>query len=625
MSSLNSWMKYAKSESTNTDIHIKIENAPMERPEASRLAALREAMTKNNIDCTIISSTDPHQSEIPPAHWRGREWLTGFKSENGTNGTAVVTKDKAYVWTDNRFFIQARQQLAGTGFEMMPLDGPDAVNLIDWVTEAMDAGQTVGIDGMTFSVAEAQRMEQEFAENNIKFRTDFAQFDIIWPDRPARPLNKLFIHDEKLTGEPAGQKIDRVLDAVKRKTANAVLLSALDDIAWTTNLRTAGDIAFSPMFVSYLYLDAEGRRVLFVDPEKIGDDAEEYLKQNNIETMPYDSVTDFVGKLPKEIRLLIDPELTARSIYDHIDCATVFGGEDIARLKSVKNDTMLANWQTAMEKDGVALVRFFKWIDEEFPKGELTEMGIARKLRELRLADPDCVDESFAAIVGWNGHGAIVHYEPSDETDIAVAGPGILLIDSGGQYKQGTTDITRTIALGGTPTPEQKHDFTLVLKGHIALSRAIFPKGTRGAQLDILARQYLWNEGKAYYHGTGHGVGFFINCHEGPVQIRMNEIPVDLEPGMVISNEPGIYIEDKYGIRCENMLAVEKWKTTEFGDFYRFRNLTLFPFDLRLIDFTMLTDEETQWLADYHKEVLARLSPLLSEEEAAWLTGKIEK
>lgn len=591
--------------------------------EKRRLTDLRAVMADEAIDCCIISSTDPHQSEIAPVHWRGREWLTGFKSENGTNGTAVVTQDKAYVWTDNRFFIQARQQLSGTGFEMMPLDGPNAVNLIDWVTEAMSPGMTVGIDGMTFSVAEAQKMQQEFNLNGINLRTDFAQFDYIWADRPSRPLNKLFVHDEALVGETVESKITRVLDVVKRITANAVLISALDDIAWITNLRTAGDISFSPMFVSYLYLDAEGRRVLFVDDEKVGPDVRKHLECYKIETKAYDEVTEFVDRLPKEIRLLMDPTLTARTIYDSADCNVVFGGEDIAKLKSVKNETMLCNWRTAMEKDGVALVKLFKWIDEEFPKGKLTEMSIARKLRETRLADPDCVDESFAAIVGWNQHGAIVHYEPSDETDTPVNDRGILLIDSGGQYKQGTTDITRTIALGGEPTAEEKHDFTLVLKGHIALSRAIFPKGTRGAQLDILARQYLWNEGKAYYHGTGHGVGFFINCHEGPIQIRMNEIPVDLEPGMVISNEPGIYIEGKYGIRCENMLAVEKWKSTEFGEFYRFRNLTLFPFDKRLIDFTMLTPEEKEWLDNYHKEVLDRLSPLLDENEKLWLKSKV--
>ncbi len=594
----------------------------MEKIEKQRLADLRAAMADNAIDCCIINSTDPHQSEIAPAHWRGREWLTGFKSENGTNGTAVVTQDKAYVWTDNRFFIQARNQLANTGFEMMPLDGPDAVDLINWVTEAMSAGMTVGIDGMTFSVTDAQQMQEKFNEKGIKFRCDFPQFDYIRTDRPSRPLNKLFVHDETLVGENTESKIHRVLDVVNRIPANAVLISALDDIAWITNLRTAGDISFSPMFVSYLYLDVNGRRILFVDNEKIGPEVKKHLECYNIETKPYDDVTKFANQLPKEIRLLMDPTLTARSIYDSADCNVVFGGKDIAKLKSVKNETMLSNWRTAMEKDGMALVKFFKWIDEEFPKGQLTEMIIARKLRELRLADPDCVDESFAAIVGWNGHGAIVHYEPSDETDVPVKDRGILLIDSGGQYKQGTTDITRTIALGGEPTAEEKHDFTLVLKGHIALSRAIFPKGTRGAQLDILARQFLWNEGKAYYHGTGHGVGFFINCHEGPIQIRMNEIPVDLEPGMVLSNEPGIYIEGKYGIRSENMLAVEKWKTTEFGDFYRFRNLTLFPFDKTLIDFSMLTQEEKQWLEDYHEEVKKRLNPLLSEKEIAWLASK---
>lgn len=595
----------------------------MEKIEKKRLEALREAMSNENIDCTIISSTDPHQSEIPPSHWRGREWLTGFKSENGTNGTAVVTKDKAYVWTDNRFFIQAREQLAGTGFEMMPLDGPDAVDLIGWVTDNLGADKTVAIDGMTFSVSEARNMEREFKENGINFRTDFPQFEYIWNDRPSRPLNKLFVHDEALVGESTESKISRVLDAVRKSGADAVLISALDDIAWTTNLRTAGDISFSPMFVSYFYLDAEGRRVLFIDEEKIGEEVKRHLDLYNIKVQPYGSVAEFVGSLPKETRLLLDSSLTARGIFDAIGCNVIFGGEDIAKLKSIKNETMLSHWDVAMEKDGVALVRFFKWIDEEFPKGNLTEMSIARQLRRIRLADADCVDESFAAIVGWNGHGAIVHYEPSDDTDVPVASRGILLIDSGGQYKQGTTDITRTIALGGEPTTEEKHDFTLVLKGHIALSRAIFPKGTRGAQLDILARQFLWNEGKAYYHGTGHGVGFFINCHEGPVQIRMNEIPVNLEPGMVISNEPGLYIEDKYGIRSENMLAVEKWKTTEFGEFYRFRNLTLFPFDRTLIDFSMLTPEEKEWLYAYHEEVKARLTPLLTPDEAAWLASKI--
>ncbi|MDE6696085.1 MAG: aminopeptidase P family protein [Muribaculaceae bacterium] len=594
----------------------------MEKIERKRLEALRKVMAEHEIDCCIVNSTDPHQSEIPPAHWRGREWLTGFKSENGTNGTAVVTKDHAYVWTDNRFFIQARQQLEGTGFEMMPLDGPEAIDLFDWVCEHVETGATVGIDGMTFSVEETQKMKQKFNDNGIKFRTDFPQFDYIWKDRPLRPLNKLFVHDENIVGETVESKISRVLEQVNKSEAEAILVSALDDIAWITNLRTAGDISFSPMIVSYLYLDTNGHRILFVDEEKINEDVKKHLDAYNIDVTPYDNVIEFAGELPKETRLMVDPSLTAASVFDNIDCAVVFGGEGVAKLKSVKNETMLSHWRTAMEKDGVALVKLFKWIDDEFPHGNLTEMTIARKLREYRLSDPDCVDESFAAIVGWNGHGAIVHYEPSDETDIPVSGQGLLLIDSGGQYKQGTTDITRTIVLGGEATPEQKHDFTLVLKGMIALARATFPKGTRGAQLDILARQFLWNEGKAYYHGTGHGVGFFINCHEGPVQIRMNDIPVPLEPGMVMSDEPGLYIEDKYGIRCENMLAVELWESNEFGDFYRFRNLTLFPFDKKLIEWEIMTSEEKEWLDAYHKEVYERLSPLLSENEAGWLFSK---
>lgn len=595
----------------------------MEKIEKKRLDALRRVMDEQGIDCCIINSTDPHQSEIPAAHWRGREWMTGFKSENGTNGIAVVTKDRAYVWTDNRFFIQAHQQLEGTGFEMMPLDGPEGVDLVEYIVDMMPEDSVVAVDGMTFSSTDAEKMREAFEEAGLHFATDFPMFDYIWPDRPEQPLNRLFIHDEDIVGETVESKISRILTEVDKEGADAILISALDDIAWATNLRAAGDVAFSPMFLAYLYLDKEGNRILFINEEKLTDNVRIFLKKYNFEIRGYDEVSRFAETLSPSSCVLIDPSLTSITITEAIP-TSLEGGKGVAKLKSVKNETMLAHWRTAMEKDGVALVKLFKWIDEEFPKGNLTEMSIARKLRECRLADPDCVDESFAAIVGWNGHGAIVHYEPSDETDIPVTGQGLLLIDSGGQYRQGTTDITRTIALGGEPTAEQKHDFTLVLKGMIALARATFPKGTRGAQLDILARQYLWNEGKAYYHGTGHGVGFFINCHEGPAQIRMNEIPVPLEPGMVMSDEPGLYIEDKYGIRCENMIAVELWKSNDFGDFYRFRNLTLFPFDRNLIEWEIITPEEKRWLEDYNKEIQERLSPLLSEEEAIWLKEKTD-
>lgn len=595
----------------------------MEKNEKKRLEALRGAMAQNGIDCCIISSTDPHQSEIPPAHWRGREWLTGFKSENGTNGIAVVTKDQAFVWTDNRFFIQARQQLEGTGFEMMPLDGPEAVDLVEYVVTMLPKGSVVSIDGMTFSSTDADKMRETFEDAGMEFAIDFPMFDYIWPDRPSKPLNRLFIHDEEIVGETVDSKATRIMNEVEKEGADAILMSALDDIAWATNLRAAGDVAFSPVYPAYFYLDKEGNRILFIMEEKLTDEVRNFLKKYNIETREYEEVQAFASAIPASTCVLIDPSLTCVTIAESIP-TTLPGGKGVAKLKSVKNDTMLRHWRTAMEKDGVALVRFFKWIDEEFPKGELTEMRLSRKLRECRLADPDCVDESFAAIIGWNEHGAIVHYEPSEETDVPVTGRGLLLVDSGGQYKQGTTDITRTIALGGDPTKEQKHDFTLVLKGMIALARATFPKGTRGAQLDILARQFLWNEGKAYYHGTGHGVGFFINCHEGPQQIRMNEIPATIEPGMVMSNEPGLYIEGKYGIRCENMLAVELWRSNEYGDFYRWRNLTLFPFDKSLIEWEILTREEKNWLEEYDREILERLTPLLSNDEAQWLESKIK-
>lgn len=584
------------------------------------LQRLRDAMKAHRIDAVIISGTDPHQSELPPHHWRGREWLTGFWSVNGTNGTAVITADKALCWTDSRYFIQAELQLKGTGFSMMKEDGPDAVNLIDWLVENMNPGQTVGIDGMTFSVSYAQQIQQELSDNDIKFNDNFPQFDYIYPERPPRPKNQLFVHDEKVVGETVDSKMERLLTEVKAELANSVLLSSLDDIAWATNLRTAGDIAFSPIFVAYLYVE-ESERVLFVDSEKITDKVAEHLKKYNIGIKPYDSVIEFVGNLPKENRLLIDPGKTARGVYDHIGCTPVFGGAGIAKLKSIKNDTMLSNLSIAMEKDGVALTKFFMMVEKEYPSGKLTEVELGKRLRALRLADPSCVDESFAPIIGWNEHGAIVHYEATEESDVEIKGNGLLLVDSGGQYTYGTTDITRTIALG-TPTEEQKHDFTLVLKGHIALSTIKFPAGTRGAQLDVLARQFLWNDGKAYYHGTGHGVGFFINCHEGPQSIRLNENPVALEPGMITSNEPGLYLEGRYGIRSENLVVTENWKTTEFGEFLQFKNMTLFPFDTTLCDTSLMTDEEIDWINNYHKTVYDRLSPLLSKEEQDWLKEK---
>ncbi len=399
------------------------------KKNAGYLAALRTLMKEHAIDCVIISGTDPHQSELPPLHWRGREWLTGFESENGTNGTAVVLADKAYVWTDSRYFIQATDQLRDTGFEMMKEDGPDAINLIDWVTENVKEGQTVAIDGMTFSISWAQRLEQELSDNGIKLNDRFAPFDSIWPERPERPKNKLFVHDENIVGESVDSKMSRLMQAVKGELANAVLLSALDDIAWATNVRTAGDIAFSPIFVAYLYVD-DSRRILFVDKEKVSVEVDGHLRKYNIEVMPYETVLDFVQTLPKETRLLIDPEKTSRGLYDNLGCTPVFGGADIAKLKSVKNDTMIENVKTAMRKDGVALTRFFMMVEKEYPSGKLTEVGLGKRLREFRLADPSCVDESFAPILGWNEHGAIVHYEATEESDVAISGNGLLLVET---------------------------------------------------------------------------------------------------------------------------------------------------------------------------------------------------
>lgn len=584
------------------------------------LARMRQAMREHGIDACVVSGTDPHQSELPAMHWRGREWLTGFESANGTNGTAVVLQDDALCWTDSRYFLQATEQLKDTGFRMMEEDGPNAVDLVDWLVEHTHSGQTVGIDGMTFSISYVQRLEQELGDNGVKLNTEFPVFDYIYPDRPARPMNPLFVHDENIVGVTTDRKMEAIMEEVKPELANAILLSSLDDIAWATNLRAANDIAYSPVFVAFLYIDNE-RRVLFIDQEKLTDEVKAHLQKYHIEVKPYDSVTGFVAGLPKETRLLLDPEKTARGIYDHVGCSVVFGGSAVAKLKSIKNECMIRSIHTAMLKDGVALTKFFMLVEREYPKGELTEIGLARELRRLRLADPTCVDESFASIIGWNGHGAIVHYEPTEESSSDIKGDGLLLVDSGGQYTFGTTDITRTVALG-TPTEEEKHDFTLVMKGHIALSNAIFPAGTTGHQLDVLARRFLWREGKAYYHGTGHGVGFFINCHEGPQNIRLNANPTPLEPGMLQSDEPGLYLADRYGIRCENLILCMPDTVTEFGQFLKFEPMTLFPFDLRLFQTEIMTAEEIQWVNDYHARVREALTPLLSPEEAAWLADK---
>lgn len=593
------------------------------RKETQYLADLRSAMKARGIDATVITSTDPHQSENAPAHWRGREWLTGFASVNGTNGTAVVTADEALCWTDSRYFLQAEQQLAGTGFKMMAEDGPEKVDLVDWLVEHTKTGQTVGIDGMTFSVAFAQRIEQALSDNGVKLDTDFPLFDLIWGNRPARPDNKLFIHDEDVVGEDVDSKMTRIMGEVKGELANAVLLSSLDDIAWATNVRAAGDIAFSPIFVSFLYID-ENSRILFVDEKKITPEVKAHLDKYKIGVKPYDEVKDFLRSLPKVTRLLLDPEKTARGIYDAVGCTPVFGGAMVSKLKSIKNSTMLANIAKAMEKDGVALVKFFMYVEKKFPTGKLTEVGLEKILTDYRKIDETCVDNSFAPIIGWKGHGAIVHYEATEDTDVTIEGQGLLLVDSGGQYIYGTTDITRTVALGGTPTQQQRHDFTLVMKGHIALATVHFPQGTTGHQLDALARQFLWNEGKAYFHGTGHGVGFFINCHEGPQSIRLNQNPTPLEPGMVMSNEPGLYITDKYGIRCENLITPVVAEDTDFGRFYKFETLTLFPFDLSLFETEIMSDEEIKWVNDYHTTVRERLLPLLNKEQADWIIEKTQ-
>lgn len=589
----------------------------MKQEISQRLAALRKLMLAAGVDAVIIPQTDPHQSEYISSHWQVRRYLSGF---TGSAGSLVVTADKALLWTDSRYFLQAADQLAGTEITLMKEGLPDTPSIEAWLVENLRRGMCVGVDGMLFSKSEADRLGKYFTLHGLKFKTDFDVVDEVWPDRPALPSCEVFVHEEKYAGKSAKDKIARILDKVRTQMADSAFISPLDEIAWILNIRSR-DVTYNPVATSYLYVAPEGS-VLLVDNEKITPEVRAYLKSQGVDVRRYDEVKQFIASLPADAKVLIEPNKTSITLTSLLGSRAVAGESVVAVDKGCKNDVQIAGVRNAMERDGAALVGAFMEIEKRIAEGTpTTELDVAAILVKYRSRQPLFFDESFGTIAGYGPHGAIVHYEADEESSSTLRPEGLLLVDSGAQYLDGTTDITRTIALG-TPTAQEKHDFTLVMKGHIALGTMIFPVETRGAQLDAIARQFLWKEGMSYLHGTGHGVGHFLNVHEGPQSIRLNYTPTPLMPGMITSNEPGLYRESVHGIRCENLVLCVPAMTTEFGEFLKFETLTLFPFDLSLFETEIMTDDEIAWLNNYHAEVRRRLSPLLDAEQKAWLEKK---
>ena len=575
-------------------------------------------MKRAGVDAAIIPQADPHMSEYLASHWQARRFLSGF---NGSAGTLVVpAQGPARLWTDSRYFLQAAEQLAGTEIELMKEGLPGTPSIEAWLTQTLPAGTTVGVDAMLMSVGALRALRATLKAHDIRIETAFDPLRAIWPDRPALPKCEIFVHDEKYAGRAAAQKMAEALEGARMHGADAVFVSALDQVAWLLNIRSR-DVRYNPVATAFVYLGPEGN-ILFVDSDKLTDDVRAYLTAQGVTTRPYTSVRAFAMELSTLRRVLLDPASTAYGILEAFGDRAVEAPSPIAMPKACKNDVQIAGVCEAMKRDGVALVHSLMELEKRLAAGEeVTEMDVAEILRRKRSEQPLFFDESFGTIAGYGPHGAIVHYEADEASNATLRREGLLLIDSGAQYLDGTTDITRTICLG-EPTQQERSDFTLVMKGHIALATAIFPEGTAGSQLDALARQYLWRHGLSYLHGTGHGVGHFLNVHEGPQSIRLNYVPAPLTPGMITSNEPGLYREGVHGIRCENLVLTVPAFDTEFGRFYKFRTLTLFPFDTRLFATEMMTEAELTWVNAYNEHVREELTPALDAEAAAWLAEK---
>ena len=583
-----------------------------------RLSDLREVMQREHLAAFIFPSTDPHQSEYVAEHWKGREWISGF---DGSAGTAVVTMNAAALWTDSRYFLAAEEQLKGTEFQLMRLKIEGTPTIAEWIGRECGAGAEVGIDGWCSSVSDVKDMIASLRkQGGITLRTNFDPLKLIWRDRPAIPENPVEIYPLQYAGEATHDKIARIRQALRETHADGMLMAALDDIAWTLNLRGT-DVHCSPVFVSYLLISTTDV-TLYINKAKLSPEVVEYLKSESVAVAPYDEISKGL-KDYFEYNILLDPNEVNYALYKSAVREIVEEESPVKRMKTVKNEREITGFRSAMLKDGIAMVKFLKWIDEwkensSMAGGQQTEISISERLEALRAEQPLYKGLSFDAIAGYQAHGAIVHYEATPETDIPLKPEGFLLLDSGAQYLDGTTDITRTIALGPL-TEEQKRVYTLVLKGHIQIELCKFPSGASGTQLDILAREALWREGLNYLHGTGHGVGTYLNVHEGPHQLRMEWKPAPLVAGMTLTDEPGIYLAGKFGVRIENTLLITPYKETEFGRFLQFEPLTLCPIDKTPIIADMLLPEELSWLNAYHQHVFVTLSPHLSPTESDWL------
>ena len=593
----------------------KLQNVMNKTEISERIARLREELRREHLSAFIFPTSDPHNSEYTAEHWKGREWISGF---NGSAGTAVVTLDKAALWTDSRYFIAAEEQLQGTEFQLMKLKVEGTPSIAEWLgRELKDAAdKAVGIDGMVNSTNSIKELISDLrTQGGITLRTNFDPLERIWQDRPAIPENPVVIHPLEYAGEPTREKLVRIRKALREKHADGMLMAALDDIAWTLNLR-GSDVHCSPVFVSYLLISTT-EVTLYINKVKLTPEVMSYLQAEGVGVKPYNQVKQGL-KDYFEYNILLDGNEVNYTLYKTVAREIVDASSPVPLMKAVKNEREIAGFRSAMLKDGIAMVKFLKWLKPAVEAGGQTEISVERKLTALKAEQPLFRGLSFDTIVGYEEHGAIVHYEAIPETDTTLHPKGLLLIDSGTQYQDGTTDVTRTIALGPL-TEEQKRVYTLVLKGHIDLQLLHFPDGASGTQLDAIARRPLWQAGMNFLHGTGHGVGCYLNCHEGPHQIRMEWIPARLQAGMTVTDEPGVYLGGRFGVRIENTLLVVPAEETECGRFLGFETLTLCPIETSPIIKELMTPEEIQWLNDYHTVVYERLSPYLNEDEKAWL------
>lgn len=586
---------------------------------AARLAALREEMRREHLSAFIFPSSDPHNSEYVPSRWEGRKWISGF---DGSAGTAVVTLHSAALWTDSRYFLAAEEQLAGTEFQLMRERVDGTPSIAEWIATEIEGAESseIGVDGMCMTYAECSDLKTDLKHNGgITVRTNLDILDRIWTDRPSVPLNPVSIQPIEYAGESCHDKLCRIRSILLRRGAGGMLMTQLDDIAWTLNLRGT-DVHCTPVFVAWLIV-AEEVAVLYIKDEKLSPEVIEYLNAEGVAVDDYDNIIDALNSYDG-YTLLIDPATTNYTLSQlRGNFNLVSAPSPVPEMKAIKNEVECNGFRNAMQRDGVAMVKFLKWLEEAVPKGCETELSVSAKLRQLRAEQPLFKDESFDTIAGYEEHGAIVHYEPTPDTDVPLRPEGFLLLDSGAQYLDGTTDITRTIQLGKV-TDLHRRVYTLVLKGHLSLQNLCFPRGAAGTQLDAVARVAMWREGMNFMHGTGHGVGSYLSVHEGPHQIRQEYRPAPMLEGMTVTDEPGLYLAGKFGVRIENTLLTVPYMTTEFGKFLRFEPLTLCPIDTRPIVVDMLSTEELGLLNAYHKMVYERLSPMLDEEHKAWLADK---